>query len=401
MKIKKRTKIILVIILGLFLLGLIFYCLPLFFSKNFEYNSQIKNTEVEDLKKIEKKETITETDPPVLIPVTHIETPDVVKAIYMSSWAASSKKFKNRLSKMIDDTELNAIIIDIKDSTGKISFDIQNEEIKKFGSVEKRISNIRELTNFFHEKNIYIIGRISVFQDPYLTELKPEWAITKKSDGSVWKDRKGLSFIDPTKKEFHKYILDLALASYEEGFDEINFDYIRYPSDGDMEDIDYGLAEGETRSDNMEKFFKYISTEIKKDKNIPISADVFGLTTEAIGDMGIGQIWEKVLPYFDFIAPMVYPSHYASGYSGYDDPNKYPYEVILRSISGAINKTKAAGEDINKIRPWLQDFDVGSVYTKEMVRAQIKAVEDLGLSSWMLWDPKNQYTPEALLLENN
>ena len=251
-----------------------------------------------------------------------------------------------------------------------------------------------------HKKNIYIIGRVSVFQDPYMTKKHPDWSVTKKSDGTVWKDRKGLSFLDPAKKEVHDYIVSIAKGAYEEGFDEINFDYIRYPSDGNMKDINYHLKEGESRGDNIEKFFKYLSTEVKKEKNIPMSADLFGLTTEATDDMGIGQVWEKALPYFDFLCPMVYPSHYPAGHAGYKNPSNYPYEVINRALISAVKKTEKVGADKSKIRPWLQDFDLGAVYTKEMVQAQIKAVYDNGLTSWMLWDPANKYTPSALKLES-
>ena len=151
----------------------------------------------------------------------------------------------------------------------------------------------------------------------------------------------------------------------------------------------------------MEEFFKTLSTEVKKDQNIPISADLFGLTTEAKDDMGIGQVWEKALPYFDFLDPMIYPSHYPPGQDGYKNPAEHPYEIINKALQGAVLKTKNANQDINKIRPWLQDFDLGAVYTKEMVDAQIQATYDNGLKSWMLWDSKNKYTPSALKLEVN
>ncbi len=409
MKIKKRTNSLFSIILILLVCGGVVLAVRFFAKESFvfEYDGSsflIENDILSNESTLEvEEEREDEKTPlaPVIIPVTHIETPEFVKAIYLSSWVAGSKNFRDSLIKIVDETEINAMVIDIKDSTGRIAFEIPNEKIQEIGAIEKRISNIRELTNLLHQKNIYIIGRISVFQDPYLTKVIPEWAINKKSDGSVWKDRKGLSFLDPAKREVHEYILDLAIDSYNEGFDEINFDYIRYPSDGNISDINYRLAEGKTRADNIETFFKYISTEIKKENNIKTSADLFGLTTEGMDDMGIGQVWEKALPYFDFIAPMVYPSHYPAGYAGYSNPSNYPYEVIYKSISSAINRTKLMNEDINKIRPWLQDFDLGATYTKEMVRAQIKALDDLEISSWMLWDPRNKYTPEALLPESN
>jgi len=409
---KKSKKKILTKILALCVCGVILYYAWPMFSSKVEYTSVA--TSVESDKEVVKEENklmdlfakeeekVEPTIPTASssVAVTHIETPDQVKAIYLSAWVAGSAKYREPLVKLIDTTELNAVVIDVKDSTGRISYYTGSKEVNDLGAPENRIANIRALTNMLHEKNIYIIGRVSVFQDPYMTKKNPSWAVTKKSDGTVWKDKKGLSFLDPAKKEVWDYTLRIAHDAYEAGFDEINFDYIRYPSDGNIKDINYRLAQGETRADNIEKFFIYLSENMKKDKDIPISADLFGLTTEVVDDLGIGQVWEKALPHFDFIAPMVYPSHYPSGYGGYKNPASYPYEVINKAISSAVNKTKAVpGQDIAKIRPWLQDFDMGATYTKDLVRAQIKAVNDNNLNSWMLWDPSNKYTPGALLPE--
>jgi hypothetical protein len=377
---------------------------PLFYDNGVEYNitkEEEKDKTANLVKSEGEKVSVEEKKINELIPVTHIKTPESVKALYMSGWVAGSKDFRDSLVKIIDETELNAVVIDIKDSTGRVSFSTDDPLIKEIGSSENRIKDIRALTSLLHSKNIYIIGRVSVFQDPYLTKIKPEWAVKKSSDGGVWKDRKGLSFLDPTNKNVHEYILAIAKNSYKEGFDEINFDYIRYTSDGNMKDINYNLAPGKTRADNMESFFKYLSTEIKKDENIPISGDLFGLTTEAKDDMGIGQVWEKAVPYFDFVCPMVYPSHYPSGHAGYKNPSLYPYEVINRALISAVTRTKAINQDILKIRPWLQDFDMGATYTKELVKAQMKATYDNDLTSWMLWDPSNKYTPSALKIEAN
>jgi hypothetical protein len=404
---KSKSKLI-YICLALVVCGVIVFFVANAFStmvKSSVISYDIKNDPSKDNKELPKMtetkedEKIAEVNPSSLLPVTHIQTPKQVKALYMSGWVAGSEKFRDSLVKIVDETELNAVVIDIKDSTGRLSFDINDKMIKDIGSYENRIKNIRALTALLHSKNIYIIGRISVFQDPYLTKLKPEWAVKKLSDGGIWKDRKGLSFLNPTNKNVHEYIKAISLASYGEGFDEINLDYIRYPSDGNIKDINYNLKDGKTRADNIEDFFKYISTEIKKIDNIPLSGDIFGLTTEATDDMGIGQVWEKAIPYFDFVCPMVYPSHYPTGYSGYKNPALYPYEVINKALISAVTKSKAINQDITKIRPWLQDFDLGATYTKDMIKKQINATYDNGLTSWMLWDPSNKYTPSALELE--
>lgn len=401
MKSKERIIKIFLIVLIFLLSGISIYLLPKLFSNDIEYNNNLNVVKkVLDNKKIRKKD-LNKIIIPAIIPVIHIKTPSVVRAIYLSNWVAGTKKIMDPLIELINNTELNAVVIDIKDSTGRIGFNISDKEIQKIGSIQRRISNIRKLINSLHQKKIYVIGRIVVFQDPYLANLKPKWALTKKSDGTVWENKEGLAFLDPDNKNVYKYILDIALASYKDGFDEINFDYIRYPSDGDVNNIDYNLTPGQTKTDNIENFFKYISTNIKKNINIPISADLFGLTTSVTSDMGIGQVWDKTLPYFDFISPMLYPSHYSPGYLGYKNPAEYPYEIVYKSIINAIKKTKKAKQNINKIRPWLQDFDLGAVYTPKMVQSEMKAVYDSGLSSWMLWNPANKYNTGVLKLENN
>jgi hypothetical protein len=405
--IKKESNnknLIFILIISFIIIGV--FCYLLFFSNLNKVKYDISNNDANQIKSETLESIDIDGNTEDLVNkekenynATHIETKEEVKAIYVSAWTAGTKKYLDPLVKMIDDTELNSIVIDIKDSTGKISFPIDDPMISKYGASENRIRDIRGLLELLHSKDIYVIGRISVFQDPHLTNLRPDWAIKKLSDGKTWKDRKGLSFLDPTNEEVREYIVHLAKYSYDLGFDEINFDYIRYPSDGNMKDINYNLTEGKTRADNMEDFFKYLSVEMKKEKNIPISGDVFGLTTQSTNDMGIGQVWERAVPYFDYLCPMVYPSHYPPGHNGYKNPSMYPYEVIDTALEGALVKTKSVNQDIKKIRPWLQDFDLGATYTKDMVRAQMKASYDNGIKSWLLWDPSNRYTKEALNIE--
>lgn len=332
---------------------------------------------------------------PIPFIATHIQTPAVVKGIYMSSWVAGAPTIRAKLVSLIDTTELNTVVIDVKDATGRVAFLTTDPTLSATGSPENRIPDINAFIANLHKKNIYVVGRIAVFQDPYMTKLKPDWAIKKKSDGTTWKDFKGLSFLDPSKKEVWDYTISIAKESYKHGFDEINFDYIRFPSDGKISDIAYPNTDGTvTRADIMKSFFQYQDEQLK-DTGIVRSADLFGLVTVSPDDLGIGQVLENALPYFDYVDPMVYPSHFAAGWNNFKNPADHPYDVVKYTMDQAILRTKAIGLDQNKIRPWLQDFDLGAIYTAPMVQSQIKATYDSGLTSWLIWDASNTYTPGA------
>lgn len=346
--------------------------------------------------------------------VSHIKTPDAVKGIYMTSWVASTRDWRSRMVNMIDTTEINSIVIDVKDYTGRITFEIFDPEFIKIGSPEKRISDINDFITTLHEKNIYTIARISVFQDAYWVKKRPDLAVKTKS-GAVWKDRKGISWLDPCSKEVWDYTVKIAKETEKVGFDELNFDYIRFPSDGNMNDIAYTFCpSGFSRADMLENFFKYLSEQLKN-TGIPISADMFGFVSTNADDLNIGQVLEKAAPHFDYICPMVYPSHYPPTYNGFKNPADHPYEVIKLAMDTAVKRllNQEAGlapfatttpqfseSEIkrigSKIRPWLQDFDMGADYTAGMIRKEKQAVYDAGLSSWLLWDPSNKYTREAL-----
>ena len=215
----------------------------------------------------------------------------------------------------------------------------------------------------------------------------------------TWKDRKGISWIDPGSREYWDYIILLAEESRKIGFDEINFDYIRFPSDGNMRDISYPHSSSTPKAVVLKQFFEYLHNGLI-DSGLTISADLFGMTTTATDDMGIGQILENALPYFDYVMPMVYPSHYPATFEGFADPEKHPYEVVHFAMEGAIERAEVlastTGMSVAALRPWLQDFGLKMTYGSAEVRAQIKAVNDLGLTSWVLWSPSNKYTKSAL-----
>lgn len=363
--------------------------------------------------------TLSETDSKPVVPVgpvvTHIPTPDAVKAIYMTQCVVGTPTFRKKLVDLVDATELNSIMIDIKDFSGTIGFKTTNPLLSPSSMKGCGAYDMKEFIASLHDKGIYVIGRITVFQDPFYTKAHPEQAVQSKSRGGPWKDKKGLSFIDVSSRPYWDVVVALSKESHEIGFDELNYDYIRYPTDGNMADAVYVNPQ---KAEALEAFFAYLYKQVKP-IGVVTSADLFGMTTVAYDDMGIGQILERALPYFDYIAPMVYPSHFGAGFNGYANPNKNVYGVIAHSMSEAIKRTEATTTRMafigaqaiastspklyikpsyprTKLRPWLQDFSYGGTYGPKEVRDQIKATYDVGLTSWMLWSASNIYTKGAL-----
>lgn len=333
----------------------------------------------------------------VFVP-SYVSTPKPLKGIYMTSWVASSPALRSNIVKLIDDTEINSVVIDIKDYSGKIAFPVSDPALKKFGSEDVRVHDMQDFVESLHKKGIYVIGRVAVFQDAYFVKYRPDLAVKNKAGTAVWKDRKGISWIDAGAKEYWDYIILVAKDSHKIGFDEINFDYIRFPSDGNMQDISFPFSSTTPKAEVLKNFFEYLHDNLK-DENFKISADLFGMVTTAKDDMGIGQVLENALPYFDYIMPMVYPSHYPPTFQGYKDPEAYPYEVVKYAMGEAVNRAGIASTSPEKLRPWLQDFGLRMTYGANEVKAQIKATNDVGLDSWILWSPSNKYTKSALMEE--
>jgi hypothetical protein len=384
-----------VLILG----SLVILALPYVLESSYEVPSKSSQTQVE--KPAEALGPI----------VTHVPTPEAVKAIYMTACVASTQNWRKSLKNLINTTELNSLVIDIKDYTGTISF-IDNDLQPKPGP-GCRVKDLQGFIDELHKDKIYVIGRVTVFQDPFYVKLHPELAIKSKASGGDWHDTKGLAYIDVGAKPYWEYVVKLAKTSYALGFDEINFDYIRYPSDGNLKDMKttwtVGSSTGSSTSppskaEMVKEFFSYLHKELGNTE-IKTSADLFGLVTVAQDDMGIGQVLENALPYFDYIDPMVYPSHFASGADGYAKPASHPYEIISYSMAEGIRRERAlnisnglATTTPSKLRPWLQDFDLGGVpYGVPEIQAQIKATYDVGLSSWLMWDASNKYTTGAYI----
>jgi hypothetical protein len=316
------------------------------------------------------------------------QKPPVVKGIYATGWMAGSAKWFPRLVNFIDTTECNALVIDVKDDTGTLSYASEVPLVKANGAALNKIGDPRKMMQTLREHGIYPIARIVVFKDPFLADKKQDWAV-KDSHGGLWRDRKGLYWIDPNNRLYWDYIVDIAKEAVELGFQEIQFDYVRFTSDGDLKRCLYPYATGQLRQDVIQEFLQYARTQLK-DYQIPVSADVFGLTTSADDDLGIGQKFEKIAASVDIVCPMVYPSHYALGTFGLKNPNANPYETVFHGINDAKKRLAKLGRS-TQIRPWLQDFSLGYYYGRGEIQKQIQAVKDAGLNEWIFWNPSCRY----------
>lgn len=423
-----------IFLLGIFAAGsisLAFFGVPAVFP--ITYEAQVLISGAETSASLGEVATYEEVIKPI-----RIKTPDSVKAIYMTQCVAGTPSFREKLVRLVETTELNSIIIDIKDYSGGLGYISKNPELKDSLSTRCYAPDMEEFVRSLNEKGIYVIARITVFQDPYFAGIRPDLAVLKESDKTVWHDYKGLSFIDVGAQEMWDYIVAIGKDAYDIGFDELNFDYVRFPSDGNMKDIYFPFSEDHIvknpstgKAEILEEFFAYLHKQLNgysRDERLGVSggvsgpvlsADLFGMVTTNTDDLNIGQVLERAEPYFDYIAPMVYPSHYPSGFNGWENPNAHIYGVVKYSMDRAVERLIATTTtvqtltnkplstttpivyakqyvDPNKLRPWLQDFDYGGNYGAEEVKMQIQATYDAGLNSWMLWDPSNIYTVDAL-----
>ncbi|MGE5653797.1 MAG: putative glycoside hydrolase [Bacillota bacterium] len=322
--------------------------------------------------------------------------PAKVKGIYVTAWTAGYQPRLETLISLVDSTEINAMVIDVKDDTGDITYRSQAPRVDEVGSNKQpRATDIDSLLKTLTDRKVYKIARVTVFKDPRAAEGHPAWAL-KTASGSLWRDRTGAAWLDPYNREAWDYIIGIAKEAIAKGFNEVQWDYVRFPSDGETSTIVYpAKAAGDTRSrvEVIKSFLAYAKKELEP-LGVPISADLFGLVTSAIDDLGIGQTLE-LAEEVDYISPMTYPSHYASGSYGFDNPNAEPYGVLAKAMQDA--KAKLGEQGTVVLRPWLQDFDLGYPdYGAKELRDQIRACEDNGVEEWLLWSPTNSYTEAAL-----
>ncbi|WMJ86346.1 putative glycoside hydrolase [Anaerocolumna sp. MB42-C2] len=331
--------------------------------------------------------------------------PRKVKGIYVTGPRAGKESYMKELIDLVDTTELNTMVIDIKNDNGEITYKMDLPEVKDIQADVNYIGDIKKLIDKLKEKDIYLIARIVAFKDPILAKNRPDLCL-KQKDGSVFRDKNGLCWVNPYKKEVWDYLLSIAKEAAAIGFDEIQFDYIRFSTDKGINDVDFGKeAKSKSKMDIISEFTKYVCDNLKP-LGVYVSADVFGTIIDSKVDAEIvGQDYKEMSKYLDYICPMIYPSHYQDGSYGILHPDLKPYDLIKKALEKSQTTLKGIDkEDKAIVRSWLQDFTATWLtnhksYGPEEIRDQIQAVYDAGYEEWILWNGNNNYTKDGLIKE--
>jgi hypothetical protein len=328
----------------------------------------------------------------------HLE-PFSVKGIYLPFGLLTSEARVRELIDLVDRTELNAIVVDVKSDRGWLAYSSDVEEARHSGAYNSAVMDISDFLALCREKGIYTVARLVLFKDSALATAYPEWAV-RTDESRVWTDREGSAWGDPFRKEVQDYNIAIAKEVAALGFDELQFDYLRFPSDGDVNRLTYvEESTAEARSEAIAGFCARLRAELDS-YDIVISADVFGLTVwvSPAEDMGIGQRVLDIIPYVDYVSPMLYPATFVSGNLGYEDPLQHPYEVIYRSCIELHKRIQsvASPSERAKVRPWLQHYSAnGVVYGAEEMNLQKQGAADADTRGWMFWNAAGRYLEEA------
>ena len=352
-------------------------------------------------------ESESETEPPE---EPDLRVPTKVKGIYLASKPLANKEFMSTFWDYMDSTELNAVVIDIKDDYGKVTYDMQNvPALVELKSIEVSIEDMPGLMQKFKEHGIYTIARIVSMRDPHLGYVKPEWCL-QLPDGTVFRDNSNYAWINPYKTEYWDYLLDIGRECAHIGFDEIQFDYIRFCTERGSSECVYDEEDvkGRDKISIITECVTYLSENLKKE-GVFVSCDVFGtIIRSQIDSRAVGQSYSQMASVLDYICPMVYPSHYASGSFGLDAPDTNPYEAIRGALARSRSElSRAQAESAGRqavVRPWLQSFTatwLGSgnymTYDANAVRQEIQGVYDAGYDEWILWSASVKYFFDGFL----
>jgi hypothetical protein len=318
--------------------------------------------------------------------------PDSIRGIYLNAWAAGSERRVGELLDYAARNRINTFVVDLKDASGFVSHPTSVPEARRIGADrELRIRDPGGLLARFRGAGIYPIARIVVFQDPVLARGRPEWTVLGP-DGTPWVDGRGDRWVNPWSRPVWDYNVALAREAAALGFPEVQWDYVRFPDRpaSELASARFPGADGRPRTEAVRGFLVYARGALA-DLPIRVTADVFGVSATARHDVGVGQVWESFIDVVDAALPMIYPSHWARGTFGFENPNAHPYAVVERSLSAAIERSRAV-EGAGEIVPWLQAFTLGSPpYGAHEIREQIRGVHAVGLADWILWNPGSRY----------
>ncbi len=319
------------------------------------------------------------------------------KALYLSFYGVSDAHLRENALQLIHDTELNALVIDIKDDRGHVTFQSAVPLASAIGA--QKVITVRDMAGLIaslHERGIYVIARLVAFKDNLLARSHPQWAVHRR-DGSLWLDRDGIAWCDPFHREVWDYDLSLAAEAAAYGFDEIQFDYLRFPDESGI-----AFSQPSTQKNRVATLAEVLKTARARlaSYNVFIAADLFGYAMWNTDDTGIGQYLEDVAPLLDYVSPMLYPSGFQFGIPGYRNPVTHPAEIIGLSL---LNARKRTGLPSVRFRPWLQAFNDYAYdhrhFGAKQISDQVNAAEGFGSDGWMLWNPRNVYSSAGLRLK--
>jgi hypothetical protein len=316
-------------------------------------------------------------------------TPFMVKALYLSSYGLASKKIREAAKEAIKLNNMNALVIDVKGDRGFIPFKVDIPLAEEVGAQKTILfKDIKAVVASLKEQGLYLIARIVVFKDDPLAAARPQWAVKSKG-GGVFRDREKLRWVDPFHQGTWDYNIAIAKAAAEAGFDEVQFDYVRFP---DNRRVGFAKPANQTsRTEAITGFLKAAHQALAP-SNIMVAADIFGYVMWNLDDTGIGQKVDAALEAVDVVCPMLYPSGYQFGIPNYKNPVKHTYEIVYLSLKRAQERT---GANPLRFRPWIQAFRDyafrGGDFKEERMRIQIQAADKFGASGWMFWNPRNVY----------
>ncbi len=333
--------------------------------------------------------------PPVTPPASataHATAPDtqIVRGLYVNRFAAQSTKRIHQLIQIADQTEINALVIDIKDEFG-LNYAPTDASLQRNAGKMGTIPRLKELVDTLHAHHILAIARIVVFKDSVTARVHPEWTI-RKADGTPWRDKKGLAWVNPYHHELWDYNIHVAEDMANLGFNEVQFDYIRFPEPyKSLPPQVFPDQNGQNKEQALADFLALAHTRLSK-LGVRTTADIFGLVTTVPNALEVGQQWEHLAPVTDVLLPMTYPSHYPPGSLNIAHPNADPYGIIHAAVLSAHERDVKLGLTGERVRPWLQAFTLGKPpYGPEELRAQKRAVYDAGYDGWVLWNPGSKY----------